>query len=307
MKVFGTSGTRLRRGVARRAGATVTLATCCAGAAIGAAGCGSSSVSNIVDPVAKAATLSSGASGYRMTMSLQLTSSALPTPITAAGTGAFRERGREGALTLNMSFGSNPATAQVLGSNTLVMTELLHGTTIFIKLPDALASKLPGGKPWLKVDLAKLGSSAGIPGLSSLMSPTTSNPGEMLNYLKAASGGVTKVGTERVGSVTTTHYRGMISLDNYPKLVPSSQRDAAKQAVAALERLTTLHSMPVDVWIDGHNLVRRIHVAFTESVQGQNVSAVEDITIPQYGAQPAPSFPSADQVTDLSSLLGSGA
>lgn len=291
----------------RRAGAAVTLVACCAGVAVGAAGCGSSSVTNVVDPVAKAATLSSAASGYRMTMSMQMSSSALPTPITASGNGSFQVPERQGAFTLNMSFGSSPAIAQVLGSHTLAMTELLRGTTVFVKLPAALASKLPGGKPWLKVDIAKLGSSAGIPGLSSLMSPTMSNPGEMLQYLKAASGGVTKVGTERVGSFTTTHYRGAISLDNYPKLVPSSQRASAKAAVAALEKVTNLHSLPVDVWIDHHNLVRRIHIAFTETVQGQSLSAVEDILIPQYGAQPVPSFPSADQVTDLGSLLGAAA
>ncbi|MDQ6608140.1 MAG: hypothetical protein M3Z06_16530, partial [Actinomycetota bacterium] len=73
----------------RRLSATVALAVLCAGSALAATGCGTSTVSSIVDPVAKAASLSNSQPGYRMTFSLRMTSSALPTAITATGTGSF--------------------------------------------------------------------------------------------------------------------------------------------------------------------------------------------------------------------------
>jgi hypothetical protein len=295
-----------RRTLRRLAGASL-LSLAAGATAIGASGCGSTSVSNVIDPVAKAATQSSSASGYRMAIAMTMSSTALPTPITATGSGTFDVPGRQGSMTMNMSFGSNPAIASALGgSGTLTMTELIKGETIYMRMPDALAGKLPGGKPWIKLDLAAIGKAAGVTGLSGLLGPGTSNPAQMLQYLRAVSGGVTKVGTERVGQVRTTHYRGVVSLDRYPQLLPSSQRGAAEQAVKQLERLAQVHDMPIDAWVDGHDLVRRIHMSFDEKLpSGQDMNADYDITIPDYGPQAEPVFPPEQSVTDLGALLGS--
>jgi hypothetical protein len=288
--------------------ATAGAVAACALAAAAVAGCGSSSTTTAgSNQVVRAAFVSTSTSGYRMRFAMVLSSPALPQPITGAGAGRFNIKQRQGAVTLDMNFGSIPQVASVLGSSTLRLQELIEGTTIYVKLPDALTSKLPSlsSKPWLKVDLAKAASAAGVPGLGSLVSnPASSDPSQFLQYLRAA-GTATKVGSEQLNGIATTHYRGVIDLDKVPNALPSSSRSQARAAIAGLEQVTKLHQIPVGVWIDSQNLVRRMRLAFSESLSsGQSVSTAITVDIVGYGPQPPPVLPPADQVTDASALAG---
>jgi hypothetical protein len=69
--------------------------------------------------------------------------------------------------------------------------------------------------------------------------------------------------------------------------------------MSALEQLAHIHTLPVNVWIDGHHLVRRMQLSFNETVAGQSLSTAMRIDIPEYGPQPAPQLPPASQVADL--------
>src|SRR5437763_17124499 len=110
-------------------------------------------------------------------------------------------------MSLSVDTSSIPGASQALGGGNFNITELIDGTTFYMRFPPALASKLPGGKQWLKFDIAKLASAGGVPGLGSLLNnPTSGNPAQLLQYLKASSGGVTKVGTQTVDGVPTTIY-----------------------------------------------------------------------------------------------------
>jgi hypothetical protein len=242
-----------------------------------------------------------------MNLSMTMTLPGSSTAITASGSGSFSPRARSGSMGLDMNFGSNPQVVQALGSSTLHIDELIKGLTIYMKMPAVIASKLPGGKPWMKIDLQKAAAAGGIPGLSSLANnPASSDPSQFLQYLRAVSGSVTNVGSESINGVQTTHYRASISLDKVPDALPSASRASARQAIAALENATHLHQMPVDVWIDGQHLVRQMRMAFdTSATAGQTVKTAMTISMPEYGPQPAPATPPADQVTDLSSLIGS--
>jgi len=73
--------------------------------------------------------------------------------------------------------------------------------------------------------------------------------------------------------------------------------------VASIEQLTGLKQLPVDAWIDGNNLIRRIRLTFAESLAPSvklNIEMTMDFL--KYGPQRATVFPSDDQVTDASSL-----
>jgi hypothetical protein len=284
----------------------------CGAAAVGVAACGSSgsNSSSAANQVERAAFVSTSSSGYRMRFGLTLSSSSLPQPITAVGLGGFNTKGHTGSLALDMNLGNSPQITAVLGSSTLHLDELIDGTTIYVKLPTALTSKLPtlASKPWIKIDIAKAGATAGIPGLGSLINnPTSSDPSQLLQYLRAA-GTVTQVGTETINGVSTTHYRASIDLDKVSAALPAASRAGAQQAIAGLEKLSNLHQIPVGVWVDGQNLVRRIRLSFHESLPtGQSVSTEITVDITGYGPQPAPVIPPASQVTDASGLAGSGA
>jgi hypothetical protein len=279
-------------------------------AALGLAvsGCGSSTL----DPVAKAAETSTAATGFRMNFNLQISSPALPGPIIATGNGRFDRPARAGALTLDIDLGSIPQVRQVLGTSRLRLRELISGTTVYVGLPAALAKRIPGAsasRPWLKIDLAQASSSAGVPGVGSLLNnPTSTDPSQLLNFLRATSGGVTKVGSASINGVPTTEYQAQVNLDKVPNGLPSAQRAQASQAIAAIERMTGLHQIPITVWVDGANLVRRMKVSFTERLatgQSLTIGVVADVL--QYGPQPPPVLPAASQVTDLTGKLsGSG-
>lgn len=293
-----------RFSIGRRATAVVAAAAI----AVGIAACGGSgSSSSASNQVERAAFVSTSTSGYQMRFGMLLSSSALPQPIKAVGSGRFSIPQHSGAITLAMDFSGIPQVSQVLGSSTLVMRELISGTTVYIRLPDALTGKVPSlnGKPWVKVDLAQAAASAGVPGIGSLVNnPASSDPSQFLNYLRAA-GTVTKVGSETVNGISTTHYRAVIDLDKVAGTLPSAQRTEAQGAIAGLEKLTNLHQIPVGVWIDGQNLVRRIRMTFHEALStGQSVGTTINVDITGYGPQAPPVLPSPDQVTDAGSLTG---
>jgi hypothetical protein len=291
-----------------RAFAVTALAAACAILAGVLSGCGSAG--STVDPVAKAAVVSTSTQGYKLGVSMRVTSSSLPAPITATGSGSFNTPARSGSFALTLNLSSIPQLGQLLGgSGTFRIEEVVSGTTVYVKLPASITSKSAvfAGKPWIKLDLAKAGTAAGIPGLSSLLSnPASTDPSQFLRYLRATGGSVTTVGSETVNGVQTTHYRATIDLGRVPDAYPPASRTAARQAIAALERTTGLHQIPVDAWIDSQHLVRRMRFSIPETVSGSgSLTAAVTIEIPEYGPQPAPAVPPASQVTDLSSLAGS--
>jgi hypothetical protein len=287
-----------------RTAVTATVAaSACAALALVASGCGAA---NAIDPVATAATASTSTPGYRMSMSMQLSSPALAAPVAMTGTGSVDARRRAGTLSLDLNFGNNPAVAKALGGSTLHLDELIDGLVVYMKLPPALLGKTAyAGKPWLKLDLSKAAAAAGLSGLSSLFNnPSYGDPSQLLEYLRAVSGKVSNLGGETVNGVPTTRYRVRVNLDRVPDVVPAASRAGARKAIATLESLTHLHALPVDVWIDGRHLVRRERMSYTENLGGQNLDAQLSIDLSDYGPQPAIAYPSPDQVADLSGLIG---
>jgi hypothetical protein len=280
----------------------VAVAAAAGAVAVTAGGCGAAST---LDPVAKAASISTTTPGFQMRFEVRFASPQLPTALTATGTGSLDARDRTGSVVFVMNAGNDPDLKKALGGSTLRLEELVNGTTVYVKLPVAIASKLPGGRPWMKVDLAK---ASGIPGFSSLANnPLSSDPSQFLSYLRATSGHVSKQGSDVVNGVQTTHYHATISLDRVPDTLPSASRKGAKQAVSSIEQLTGLKQLPVDAWIDSNNLIRRMRLSLAESLAPSvklNIGMTMDFI--KYGAQPKPAFPSADQVSDASSLSSVG-
>lgn len=264
------------------------------------------SAGKFADPLAQAATVSAQTPGYRLHLAMQISSSASSTQITAAGDGTFDPRDRTGSMSMTMNLGNDPQVIQSLGSNTLRMREIVHGTTIYMKFPPALASSLHlGGKSWIELDLAKL---TGIPGLSSLASnPVSSDPSQILQYLRAASDSVVPEGHQLVDGVMTTHYHAELSLDRVAGALPAGEHAAAQQALSRLEQVTQIHQLPIDVWIDSHHLVHRMQMTMSPTIPGGG-ALKETITvdISHYGPEPPPLLPPANQVANLSALLGTG-
>jgi hypothetical protein len=260
-----------------------------------------------VDPIAQAATVSSHAPGFRMHMSMSITSSAFNGPIAAYADAVVDPRDHATSMSFTIDFSSVPQAAQALGDSTMSMDMIAAGDDMYLKLPQTLLSAIPslGDKPWLKMNLAK---ASGIPGLSTLGDdPTTSNPGQMLQYLGAASDGITNEGQQRVDGIQTSHYHAELGVDRLTADVPSADQAAIQQALSKLRQAIGSTEVPVDVWIDAHHLVRRMAMSMSSHVSGGpslQETIVADLT--NYGPQPRPTLPPADQVQDAGSILSGG-
>jgi hypothetical protein len=257
-----------------------------------------SSSNSVVDPVAAAAIRSSDAPGYREQLTMSITSTN-GMNVTATGAGSFDPPAHSGELTLAMSFPDTPALVQALGSDSLRFTELLDGTTIYMKFPSAVMGQLSTlGKSWLSLNLAKL---SNVPGASSLLDNPSSDPAEMLEYLRAASDSVVAEGHRRIHGVETTKYHATVDLGRVADALPTVDQPAAHQAIPALEQEGAPSTYPVDVWIDAHKLVRRFQMALdTTSSGGQGVDMVIEADISDYGPQRPPALPPSSDVAPLS-------
>jgi hypothetical protein len=264
-----------------------------------------STASKLTDPVAEAATVSSGIGGYRAHLSLQLVSSSMPGPITASGSGTVDARDHAGELTFAINFGSIPQVTQMLGSETLRIAEIVDGTTVYLKLLGQQAGVLAMlGQRWLKLDLAK---ALHLPGLSSLESnPATTDPSQLLQYLRAVSDSVVAEGRQVVDGFQTTHYRAYLNLDAVSNVLPPADQAAAQQSIGTLEQESGLHTVPIDVWVDARHLVRRMQEGIDTTLpSGQTFQMSMTLDLSDYGPQAPPTLPPAGDVQNLSTLVGS--
>jgi hypothetical protein len=180
---------------------------------------------------------------------------------------------------------------------------------VFYMSSPLFASALPSGKQWLKFNVASLLSKQGVN--PAVLSTTQSDPTQYLQYLKATSGGVQNLGTETIRGVETTHYHAVSDLSRYAALLPASKRAAARKTFSHLQQLTGTHQIPIDVWIDSHNLVRQMQVKLavhpsSGALAGKTLSEKVTVDLFNFGPKPAVAPPPADQTEDLNALVGSG-
>jgi hypothetical protein len=146
--------------------------------------------------------------------------------------------------------GAGGAAGAALGGTTELVVD---GTTFYMRLP-ALADA--AGQEWVSFDAGALGA-AGSP-----MPAGGLDPRVVLDLLHG-SGDVETVGTEDVRDVATTHLRATLSVDDLAASVPAEQRAALQAMLDSLQASGTLHPFPLDVWVDGAGLVRRVALTYT--------------------------------------------
>jgi hypothetical protein len=178
-------------------------------------------------------------------------------------------------------------------------------TDFYLRLPASLAGKTPGGKPWLELNLSEIGKRVGIQGLSSVVDNPGENPARFLQSLRAAStGSVQHLGRQTIDGVSTTGSRATVDLSKAVDALPASEQHSASSAIASIEKLTGLHYLPIEAWVDSSNHVRRIIVTETGHVLGQPFSENVQLDFVKYGSEPVPAAPPADEVTNIMSLFG---
>jgi hypothetical protein len=234
----------------------------------------------VLDPIAHAAdtTAAAGSAEFGMSGSISMAGRQIP----LNGSGALDMRTRH--MRMSLAF-------PVPGFGSLEMDELFDGEAFYIHFPESLAGRLPGGKAWMKLDLAALGKSAGVD-LQQMMQANQGNPADMLEALKGV-GTSHKLGSENIGGAPTTHYRADIDLDKVADRVGGGN-------VKELFKSAGVSSVPVDVWIDRAGRVRR--EAFKFAAAGTAIDMTIEFT--RFGVPVDVTPPPADQVMDAGALLG---
>lgn len=256
-------------------------------------GCGSSAVV-VAGPLARAADVTGHVSGAHMQLTAQIEAAALPQPVSMSGGGYFNFAAREGSLSIQMT--GLPTTT--LGSAP-TMQEIMKGSDVYVGSP-LFTGKLPGGASWIKVDVTKVEQAAGLD--PSQLLEGQANPAQFLEYLKASGSAVTTVGHERVRGVPTTHYAANVDLSKLASSLAGANSAAVKKAIAGLG----MSQVPVEVWIDSHDLVRRLQMAIHASAGGQSMQMHMTLELFAFGSTPPVSVPSASETFDATSAAVGG-
>ncbi len=235
------------------------------------AGCGGSSSSLSLDDVAQAAAKTSDRGSFAS--SLHMTMTLLGgVHVNLAGKGAYDVRRQRSSMTMDMSDVSR-LTGQDLGTMKLVQT----GTVLYMGMP-ALQSQIPGGKPW--------------------------SPATWLQNLRAA-GDLTRLGTEDVRGVHTTHYRVVVDLRKVPETVPKRLRARIRASTEKIIQMTGQARVPEELWIAADGLVRRLRLEQRIPVGASQGKLTMTMDLYDFGRPVHVTVPPADQVTDISELLNS--
>ena len=290
----------------------VLVAALVAALAVVAAGCGTSAVA--VPELASFRTVaqkSSAADSARFSLQLELTIPGVGKPLAVDAQGGFDTAAKRAQVSFDLSslagllesFGSafGGATGGGLGSGDWKLEAIRDGDTAYVKFPP-MADQLPAGKTWIKGD-AKTLSSAQAGQLKQLGSLVGTDPRDVFGLLKAVSGSITAVGSDEIRGVETSHYHATIDTAKLTQLVPAAQR----QSLGGLDQAAGqagLTEIPVDVWVDSDQQVRKISIDVDAKQPGTDVAVKASLVVElyDYGTPLELTLPPADEVVDAATL-----
>lgn len=239
-----------------------------------------------IDPVAQAADTTAAAGTAEFGIAGSVTAEGQTIPLNGNGVIDMRD------ARMRMSVGF-----PIPGLGQTNVEELFDGSAFYVRFPAALAQRLPGGKQWMKMNLAAMGKAAGVD-LAQMTQANESNPADMLKALKGV-GNSHVAGDETIRGAATTHYHADIDLEKAAERVADKQTaDSIKQLLKSSDGT----SMPVDVWIDRAGRVRRESVKYNAAGVGIDMT----IEYSRFGVSVDTAPPPADQVIDAGALLGAG-
>jgi hypothetical protein len=284
-------------------GRTAALATGLAIAAAAAltAGCGSSGQAHALalDPVSAAATKTQHAGAARIRFSVALSGPQLAQgrSVAVRGTGVIDGTSSELTIGLGALLHNTGLPMGTNGSVKEIALERNGDYVVYVKTGLA-AAYLSGGKQWVKLDVSKLGKSAGLD-VGQLLSGSQLQPGDVLSMLKAEGAKVTTVGSATIAGTATTHYR--VTIDVAKALQARGLPSSLLGGAAA-----QLPTIPANVWIGKDGLVRRIKLSYAVA----QTHAAMKMDLYDYGAHVTIAAPPSSSVVDATQLaqssIGSG-
>ncbi len=211
------------------------------------------------------------------------TSGGTTTPVTVNGSGALSFANQTGALTL-MSGSGGSIELRVLPPD------------LYLKVPAQAQgqAKVPGNKPWVKVNVDKVTQAQFGAGLSQL-SNASSSPTQSLSYLQGVSdSSITQLGTQMIRGVPTTEFKATVDLDK----AAAKKGPQAQAATKRIEAQIHTSSFPIQLWLDHQGRVRQVSYQLTVPipVPATGSSATGSSTTSPGPSTTGPSSPPGGQV-----------
>lgn len=291
------------------------LAAVVAALALVAAGCGGSSGSiPELASLTQVAKTSASADTAKFALTFEMS---LPVPgangsLSFSAEGGFDTPAKRSQMTIDLSslaelmqqVGSSlggKVTGDLGNPGDWKLVAIQDGDVVYLNFP-LIAKELPDGKTWVKgnaEDFSKTDTS----GLDQFGSLSGMDPRDIFGFLKAVSGSIESVGTEEVRGVETSHYRATLDPAKLTELVPAEQRKALG-GVDEAARQAGLTELPLDVWIDEDQRIRKLSIDLDTKMPGsdESVRASFVVELYDYGTPLELELPPADQVADASTL-----
>jgi hypothetical protein len=256
-----------------------------------AAGCGTQHAQAGNQPVGLAAAVSH-TRGQTARIAVTFTSRSQGMTVSFGETGLFDFARSRGTITMR-----GPAS----------MTELFVPPTTYLKIPATAGRAAPKGKTWLALPTGALG--GGSTAASALLGPSfgadPADPADLLASLTAVSTRMTRIGASTIRGVPVTGFAVKIN----PAKAAAKVSGADRAGLLAFLKSLGPAAIPVDVWVDSQNLVRREKLSLTPSGDSgapAGTSVVMTTDFYDFGVPVHVSAPPAAEVADLSQLAKDG-
>ncbi len=273
-------------------------------AALAAAGCGSAASahhaqkprtikkSSFVELAAKSGARARAAGSAHITLSMSTRiAGSNQEGVSIRGSGDVSYKPLRESLTVNLTSG----VPRLKGT----MHEVVTRTKLFMNWP-LLSAQIPGHKPWVEEDMSAVGSAMGMNITGLMAQGSTSNPSQMLTYLKGVST-LKLVGHASLGGVATTEYTGTL---DYAKL--------AGKGVISRKMLDMLRTelggttVPFKLWLDGNKMVRQMQMDMQVTAPNGPTALVHvQFGFSKFGEKVHIAVPPADQVYNATRMLSS--
>lgn len=266
-------------------------------AAVASAGWSTGSVAGL-DPVAKAATQTESAGAAHVQLALTFSSGSHSVAVN--GTGVVDGTSTDMSFQVGSLTGAIPSklgltAAQIENATLREITVEQSGDYVLYLGSSLLASYMPGGQQWVKLDLSTLAQARGLD-LNQLLAGSSVSPADVLAMLSAEGDQVQNLGPATAGGVTATHYH--VTVDTAKALQTSGIPSSVLSQIAA-----NLPTIPVDVWIGTNDgLVHKLQTNVTLESASTPATFALTATLSDYGTNATISPPSASDVFDATAL-----
>lgn len=150
----------------------------------------------------------------------------------------------------------------------------------------------PQAKPWILIDTTKLGLDA-----SYVAASQGADPNQGLNMLAGLSSATSNLGPDTIDGLPATKYAAALSVESLKKnLSPAQARDVSKL-------MSGSPTLPVSIWIDQQNRVRRIDATFAIDQSGARITMKSSYTFSKFNEPVTVSAPPESEVDTTSPII----